>query len=571
MKKFYLFICVIIASTLIGCSNEDNLSQKAQPKTEDTDISATEAVEIAKSFMAERKGNTRANTANYQVAYTDKDAEGKTRSTATTDENPAYYVVTTGNKGFVLVSGTKATYTVLGYSDESSFDPNNIPYNMKGVLAAYKRDVTYSRNANMKASNTISPTMNLGASRAYGSYGIRPLLGNIKWNQSPYYNAYCPASCPVGCVATATSQIMRYWKYPERGTGTTWYNSSYGQLSFNYNYNINWDAMPEGTLRFANYEIARLCYGVAVGIRMNFSPSGSGAYQQDVPALLKQHYGYPNTVRSLERNNYTYNQWANIIINELSHKRPVQYAGSGTGGGHSFVCDGYDGSGYFHFNWGWGGMADGYFVLNALNPGSLGTGGGAGGFNYWQTIVIGFEPPAGYNDGNNDNNGNDNNNGNNDNTGNDDNDNVEPDEPVVADYPASKGKIPNYLYIYYVQMNSMSNYSGMAGYSDFTNKTFYAYPGKYCSYRIQPYFPRDRYYPYFRAWIDYNNDHKFTDDERIINQQCTSCYVYGYFTVPSTVKRGNYRVRISMKYGGYAQPDETFNWGEVEDYTLNVQ
>jgi hypothetical protein len=49
---------------------------------------------------------------------------------------------------------------------------------------------------------------------------------------------------------------------------------------------------------------------------------------------------------------------------------------------------------YFHFNWGWGGNADGYFNINALNPGALGTGGGSGGFNSGHQAVIGIEPPS---------------------------------------------------------------------------------------------------------------------------------------------------------------------------------
>ena len=41
--------------------------------------------------------------------------------------------------------------------------------------------------------------------------------------------------------------------------------------------------------------------------------------------------------------------------------------GSGNGiGGHAFVCDGYDGKGYYHINWGWGGDSDAYFLLLVL-------------------------------------------------------------------------------------------------------------------------------------------------------------------------------------------------------------
>ncbi|WP_329905580.1 C10 family peptidase [Porphyromonas pogonae] len=57
-----------------------------------------------------------------------------------------------------------------------------------------------------------------------------------------------------------------------------------------------------------------------------------------------------------------------MVKSELDAGRPVQYAGMGREGGHSFVCYGYKTDGYFHFNWGWGGKLYGYFKLTALNP-----------------------------------------------------------------------------------------------------------------------------------------------------------------------------------------------------------
>ncbi|MDE7115738.1 MAG: hypothetical protein K2O56_04855, partial [Muribaculaceae bacterium] len=49
----------------------------------------------------------------------------------------------------------------------------------------------------------------------------------------------------------------------------------------------------------------------------------------------------------------------------------------------------------YHFNWGWGGMSDGYFLLDALNPESVGTGGGeGGGYNSGQDIIIGIQPQS---------------------------------------------------------------------------------------------------------------------------------------------------------------------------------
>ena len=74
---------------------------------------------------------------------------------------------------------------------------------------------------------------------------------------------------------------------------------------------------------------------------------------------------------------YTYDNWIDLIYNELYQGRPVVYGGEGTDVGHEFVCDGYmyEGGDLFHINWGWGGMSDGYFVLSVLNPDEQGIGG----------------------------------------------------------------------------------------------------------------------------------------------------------------------------------------------------
>ena len=80
-----------------------------------------------------------------------------------------------------------------------------------------------------------------------------------------------------------------------------------------------------------------------------------------------------------------------MLKDDLKAGRPIIYSGYGDGG-HCFVCDGYNEDEYFHFNWGWGGMYDGYFLLNALAPGTGGTGSGSGSYNNDQQAIFGLEP-----------------------------------------------------------------------------------------------------------------------------------------------------------------------------------
>lgn len=80
-----------------------------------------------------------------------------------------------------------------------------------------------------------------------------------------------------------------------------------------------------------------------------------------------------------------------MIKNEIDHRRPILYCGVALtlGYGHAFVCDGYDTNGYFHFNWGWSGDADGFYSLSSLAPTSYS-------FNANQSAVIGIEPDSLY-------------------------------------------------------------------------------------------------------------------------------------------------------------------------------
>jgi hypothetical protein len=70
-----------------------------------------------------------------------------------------------------------------------------------------------------------------------------------------------------------------------------------------------------------------------------------------------------------EKTGYTQTAWENLLKAELDADRPIEYAGyDNSGGGHAWVCDGYQGTNYFHMNWGWGGYGNGYFYLTNLNP-----------------------------------------------------------------------------------------------------------------------------------------------------------------------------------------------------------
>ena len=91
---------------------------------------------------------------------------------------------------------------------------------------------------------------------------------------------------------------------------------------------------------------------------------------------MQRYFDYDANLELKRLNYYSPSEWETIIYEELQNGRPVYHAGYSMGGGHAFVCDGYDGNGMYHFNWGWGGSYDGYYKLSLMNPGVGGIGSG---------------------------------------------------------------------------------------------------------------------------------------------------------------------------------------------------
>lgn len=371
-------------------------------------IDENTAKAIGHNFLVNRT-NSQAlkTTSNLKLTYK---ATSKVSSPSAKSSLINYFYVFNAEQGFIIISGDDNVYPILGYSDEGVFDPNNMPPSVAKWLEGYKDQIRYAIESELQATDEIKAEWEHLKNRNNENYtsrtvtGVSPLI-RTKWDQDPYFNTLCPYDRQYskrtvsGCVATAMAQVMKFWNYPTSGSGFHSYNhSKYGTLSANFgNTTYQWSSMPN-VVSSTNTAVATLMYHCGVSVDMNYNVSsqgGSGAQTLDVVGALKTYFGYSASVAGKYRSNYSDSQWKNLLKGELDAGRPIQYAGTGSGGGHSFVCDGYDNNGYFHFNWGWGGSSDGYFSVNALNPGSLGTGGGTGGFNSNQRVIIGIKPPSG--------------------------------------------------------------------------------------------------------------------------------------------------------------------------------
>ena len=318
------------------------------------------------------------------------------------------YVINIGDDdGFVIVSPDDCAVEILGYSDSGSFGTGSLPDNLKAWFDAYANQIDWA-----KANAVSSSPKSRRALRRAGSLGaaISPLV-QTKWNQGLPYNYYCPMYqdlkfSATGCAATAMAQVMYYTEM--KADSTTTYTTTeipayttkelgLSVAAIPANSEINWSAMKTtysviDAENASGQAVARLMQYCGASIEMDYNKSSS-AYTSDVAIALKKYFGYGSTVAYKVRSNYDYDEWTALIYQELSAGRPVLYKGQKlAGGGHAFVCDGYQSDDYFHINWGWGGSSDGYFKLSALHPSYEGIGGSSasGGYSESQAAVIGI-------------------------------------------------------------------------------------------------------------------------------------------------------------------------------------
>lgn len=305
-----------------------------------------------------------------------------------------------GGNGFVIVSADDRAIPILGYSENGSVIIDNLPVNFVEWLSGYESEIEWAKQNIFEADEETTELWGQMMDNAYepvrSDRAVSPLL-NTQWGQNAPYNYYCPynslmsTTCPTGCVATAMAQVMKYWEWPTRGNGSHSYSCSfYGTQSVNfYNAYYSWFNMPNTNPSSSNQSIAKLMYHCGVSVEMDYGYNESGAYINACVGALKNYFRYSTSVCYVEKQNYTDSQWRSLLKTELDNNRPIIYGGQGSNGGHAFVCDGYNNSNYFHFNWGWEGNYDNYFSLSALSPGSYD-------FSSNQVAVIGIEPNSSY-------------------------------------------------------------------------------------------------------------------------------------------------------------------------------
>lgn len=141
----------------------------------------------------------------------------------------------------------------------------------------------------------------------------------------------------------------------------------------------------------------------------------------------------------------------------------------------------------------------------------------------------------------------------------------------AVNYCASQGNNSSYEWIDLVALNGMSNATGDDGsYADYTNQVA-SLPYGSNTINISAGFSGSSYTEYWKIWIDYNKNGIFESSELVVSgSSSSSATLSGTFTVPTSALAGTTRMRVSMKYNAAQTACESFSYGEVEDYTVNI-
>lgn len=292
---------------------------------------------------------------------------------------PEVFIYNNPAGGFAVISGDKSATPVIGYSTSGSVPQNSWNSNFAWWMQNAIDQIQFYRQNSTKSTSDIDLEWdyllngNTTQNPYHSTKAILPFLRSI-WGQDGVFNDQCPVDANgealVGCVATAMAQVIYYYQFPQTGYGSHSYNASpYGTQSVNYGASTYNYTEMSGDPGFPMPEVAELSYHCAVSVDMDFGYDGSGAYTWDVPDALTTYFRYASA-EYRNRMNYNSTTWATLMRSNLDLYRPVIYSGSGDEGGHAFVMDGYQGTDYFHFDWGWDGTANGYFYLTSLNPAS---------------------------------------------------------------------------------------------------------------------------------------------------------------------------------------------------------
>lgn len=355
MKKLLLFAILIASFTTIYA---DNIDRNA-------------AYEKAVSFMQQKNPSIRFN----------KNKARKIVGKTTENTLPYYVFNAESNQGFVIVSGNDQTEPIMGYSENGSFDSDNIPPALQFMLDRYAEELDSINAEEPINENVNNPRKVVSLPRT----AIEPFCTRLWGQSSPFYNLapiYEERRCAIGCLAVAVSIAMGYYNWPEKTTSIPAYVTTTNNISMDElkPCNIDWNNIIDSyfipTTEAQRNAVAKLMLYISQALKTDFlkGSAGNATISTAIYGLIN-YFDYDPALQHVFSSDFdSTNDFIETIYAEISHGRPVIFDGfslntpTANAAGHAFVCDGYEQNDMFHFNWGWQGFCNGYFRLTLLNP-----------------------------------------------------------------------------------------------------------------------------------------------------------------------------------------------------------
>lgn len=347
MKKIQILLALLLSSASLFASP----------------IGEERARQIAEEFFAQYA--SRATTGELSLEWAGNEIDDTTNNLS----SALMYIYNRGtDDGFVVVAGDSNIAPIIAYSFDTTLDTSNMAEATRAILDAWCKQVDNAR----QAAQPISEGMPSIATRASDYL----LYDTAIWNQfepynweAPVYNGYRSVT---GCVATAMSIICYYNQWPSKGTGTTpaySYTDPYGYtrsvaantLGRTYQYSTMLKDYNNYYTTAQGNAVAALMKDMGTSVQMMYHYSSSGAYSANVIKAFTTYFQYSKAAKFAHRSSYPIDEWNELIRENLDSCGPTYYNGQSDQGGHAFVVDGYNGD-YFHFNFGWGGSGNGFFL-----------------------------------------------------------------------------------------------------------------------------------------------------------------------------------------------------------------
>ncbi len=273
-------------------------------------------------------------------------------------KNDLYTIIGT-DQAFVIVSKKDYFTPVLAVSHtpyQASNMPDGFNWWLKEITESIKSGKRMTAVATVAVDNFIT----------------------TEWGQNDPYNGLCPkigtSRPPTGCVATALAQVMNYYQYPDQGTGSGSYTVDGKTKIVDIKKEYRWDRMlnhyDAKSAVLNKVAVQYLMADAGASVNMEYNSDGSAAALYYATYALSDNFRYDSlTLNYMERILYSDEEWMNHIYNEIEKRRPILYgAHDEKTGGHAFIFSGVDNEGKVYVNWGWEGVADGFYDIADLTP-----------------------------------------------------------------------------------------------------------------------------------------------------------------------------------------------------------